>query len=127
MSEAELEREREEEERREAAIEERKRVLQQRQARLSAIAQHPDWPEVIAEAQRYVELQKRLIQDEVFGGGEIDQRRIDYLRGLCDGYMAFVKTPGNAERALNEALADAADEERHRKALEAAEAEMHYA
>ena len=117
----------EREDEREAELEERKRILQQRQARLSAIAQHPEWPEVVAEAERYVAFQRRKVEDLIWSGDTLPHAEIAYIRGLCDGYMAFVLTPGNAEEKLRKALEDAVEEERHRAALRAAEEELHYA
>ena len=124
---ADEQRELEEEQRREEAVEERKRILQARQRRLSAIAEHPDWPEVVAEAERYVALQRGKVTDLALSEAALDQRSLDYIRGLCDGYMAFVKTPGNALKALMDALEEAVADEEHRRALRIAEEELHYA
>lgn len=110
----------------EAEAEERRRQIRLRAARLAAIAEHPEWPEVVAEAERYASVVRRRVTDAVWAGDTLSEAEIAYARGQVDGYLAFVQTPGNAAKKLAEMLEAEAEDERQAEILRLAESEMLY-
>lgn len=85
--------------------EEARKALQ-RNAELVALGTHPSWPalqEEVAYRRRQIEAQILTWATSPAG---LDQRKIDYLRGVMVGLEWLAAKPANAERSLEKALAE---------------------
>jgi len=84
---------------------ETKRVLAQRQAAFTALAQHPSWPEFEQEVGRKIgRLEKVVLARVLNSQSEFSQREIDYLRGFVNGMRWLVAVPAGAESRLENYL-----------------------
>lgn len=85
---------------------EKQRQQMQRDAQLLALSSHPAWPAMREEVEVRVAEIEREILVRAMSAGAVDQRRIDYLRGVRKGIIWLVGVPDGAERSLEKALAD---------------------
>ena len=76
------------------------RNLITRQGSLSALAQHPSWPDLRDEIDRKQARIERVLVANALGAKPLDQRQVDYLRGFIHGMRWFAAVPEQAEGAL---------------------------
>jgi hypothetical protein len=85
--------------------EETQRILAGRQAALTSISQHPNWPELVAEAGRKRERIEKIVLAKSLGGvAPVDPIEIAYLKGFVHGVEWFTSVPEVAEAALERFL-----------------------
>jgi hypothetical protein len=78
----------------------------QRNAEIVSLGTHPSWPALQEEvAVRKRELEQQILVWAMSPAG-VDQRKIDYLRGVLKGIEWLAGKPENAERSLEKALAE---------------------
>jgi hypothetical protein len=99
--------------RRSSLTEAEKRDQTVRDGNLQALAKHPAWPDL----EQSVGL-KRLKLEQVLlahtlGKGPVNQRFVDYNRGLIDGMQWLVSVPTTAENRLERYLKEHAVEGEH--------------
>ena len=86
---------------------ETQRVLISRQAALTALTQHPSWPELEAEVGRKRQRIEKLVLAKALGSKEaVDPVEIAYLRGFVHGMDWFARVPPSAEATLERFLRD---------------------
>ena len=85
--------------------EETQRVLAGRQAALTSIAQHPNWPELVAEVGRKRERIEKVVLARALGTpGATDQYELEFYRGFIAGMTWIAQVPNVAEGALERFL-----------------------
>jgi hypothetical protein len=78
----------------------------QRNAELVGLGTHPSWPMLQEEvAVRRAQIESQILTWAISPAG-VDQRKIDYLRGVLMGMVWLAEKPANAERSLEKALAE---------------------
>jgi hypothetical protein len=86
---------------------EAERVLAQRQANLTALTQHPSWPELQAEVGRKRARIEKTVTVKVFGGREpVDPIEMAFWRGFVEGMEWFAGVPEVAEARFERYLRD---------------------
>lgn len=83
------------------------RLQLQRNAELVALASHPSWPAMREEVDYRREQIKQRVLTIALSEGPVDQRQIDFLRGVMSGITWLAGVPERSERSLEKALADA--------------------
>ena len=84
---------------------EQQEILRARQARLTALYEHPSWSEMEAEVERKITRLEKLILARSLGTGlpELEQAQ---LRGMIAALRWLVLVPQSAERSLAKFLHD---------------------
>lgn len=82
---------------------EQEETLRARQARLTALSEHPSWPEMEAEVDRKIARIEKQVLARSLGTGlsELEQAQ---MRGMIAALRWFVLVPKNAERSLGKFL-----------------------
>ena len=84
---------------------EAQQTLIRRQAALTALTQHPSWPELEAEVGRKAErLEKHVLAVTLGSRRPIPIEEIEYLRGFIQGMRWLVAVPNRAETTLEQYL-----------------------
>lgn len=84
---------------------ETERVLAARQAALTSISKHANWPEMVAEVGRKRERIEKIVKAKVFGGRDpVDPIEMAYWRGFVEGMEWFVAVPEKAEASFERFL-----------------------
>ena len=85
-------------------------VERQRQAtnaELSALAKHPSWSELESEVVRKKSVIERHLTRRILTGVEpVNQREVDFLRGVMEGLSWLVNRPHQASVSLERYLAE---------------------
>jgi hypothetical protein len=84
---------------------EQEELLRARQARLTALAEHPSWAEMEAEVERKIARVEKIASARMMGTGlsELEQAQI---RGMVAALRWIVLVPKSAERSLAKFLHD---------------------
>jgi len=80
------------------------RNLMTTQSALTALGQHPSWPDlqqVVADKEQTI---RKVIVAQALGPNPVDQRQADYLRGFVHGMRWFLAVPDQAEATLERFL-----------------------
>jgi hypothetical protein len=76
-----------------------------RQGALTAISQHPGWPELQAEVERKKTRIEKVVLAKTLGvAGAVDPIEMAYLRGFLHGMNWFAQVPEVAEATLERFL-----------------------
>jgi hypothetical protein len=83
---------------------ERRRLMTE-QAALTALTQHPSWPNLVEAIEKKERRLERTALALVFGSPTgIDLEKQAYLRGVRDGMRYMISVPTNAEARLENVL-----------------------
>ena len=81
------------------------RILASRQAALTAVSQHPSWPELVAEVGRKRARIEKVVLAKTLGSPKaVDPIEMGYLRGFVQGMEWFAAVPEQAEASLERFL-----------------------
>ena len=76
------------------------RNLMTTQSALTALSQHPSWPDMVQVVADKEQTIRRIIVAQALRPTPLDQRQIDYLRGFVHGMRWFLAVPDQAETTL---------------------------
>lgn len=80
-------------------------ALAKRQAALTALTQHPSWPDLLDEVRKNEErIEQRVLAITLGSLGPVDSLEIARLRGFIRGMRWFTAVPSNAEAELDKYL-----------------------
>lgn len=83
------------------------RELRQRQERLSSLAAHPGFEDLKELFKARKEKHLKEVALDIMGDKEVDQRKLDRIRGFWAGCSWLLANPDMAEGSLKKALAAA--------------------